>query len=526
MLAGNSKGRSDAPGRWGGGSAWPGPGVISLGPVRTPFTFRLLPALLCALLSLTSCTRSAGATEPSRKVALKPCRLEGSGRQALCGTHEVWEDRAAKQGRKVPLKVVVVPALASSPAPDPVVLLAGGPGQGAAKLAGYMVPVLERINRNRDLLFVDQRGTGASRPLECDPVPNDAPLALQFDDTYREDDFRKCLAGYDADVRLYTTPIAMDDLDEVREALGYEKLNLYGISYGTRAALVYLRQHPEHVRTVMLEGVAPMSLLLPLNVARDSQRALELLFTHCEQDEACTKRYPELRGRFNALLAQLQKEPVRTRVENPLTGVPEDLTISHTTFVSVLRGVLYMPEMTSLVPLVLDRATQGDWRPLVAIHHGLGGGTEPNMSQGMFLSVVCAEDAPLISDEALTRESKDTWLGETMVRTMLKPCAFWPKGELPKGYREPVKSDVPVLLLSGELDPVTPPSWAEDAMRTLTNSRHVVLPGVGHGTSGIGCVRAMMADFVARGSVEGLESKCGESLKRPPFFTSFAGPVP
>ncbi len=241
----------------------------------------------------------------------------------------MWEDRAAKQGRKVPLKVVVVPALASSPEPDPVVMLAGGPGQGAAKLAGYMVPVLERLHRNRDLVFVDQRGTGDSRPLECEPVPHDAPLAQQFDDTYREEEFRKCLAGYDADVRLYTTPIAMDDLDEVREALGYEKLNLYGVSYGTRAALVYLRQHPEHVRTVMLEGVAPMSLLLPLNVARDSQRALDLLFTHCEQDAACAKRYPELRGRFESLLAQLQKEPVRTRVEHPLTGVPEDLTISH-----------------------------------------------------------------------------------------------------------------------------------------------------------------------------------------------------
>jgi pimeloyl-ACP methyl ester carboxylesterase len=494
--------------------------------VRTPSTSRLLPALLCALLSLTSCTRGAGASGPSRKAVLKPCRLEVAGRQALCGTHEVWEDRAAKQGRKVPLKVVVVPALASSPEPDPVVLLAGGPGQGAAKLAGHMVPVLERLHRNRDLVFVDQRGTGDSRPLECEPVPHDAPLAEQFDDTYREEAYRKCLAGYDADVRLYTTPIAMDDLDEVREALGYEKLNLYGVSYGTRAALVYLRQHPERVRTVMLEGVAPMSLLLPLNVARDSQRALDLLFTHCEQDAACAKRYPELRGRFASLLAQLLEEPVRTRVENPLTGVPEEITLSHTTFVAVLRGVLYMPEATSLVPLVLDRATQGDWRPLVAIQQNLSGGANPNMSQGMFLSVVCTEDAPLISDEAITRESKGSWLGETMLRTMLKPCGFWPRGELPKDYREPVKSDVPVLLLSGELDPVTPPSWAEEAKRTLTNSRHVVLPGVGHGTSSIGCVRAMMADFVDRASVEGLESKCGEGLKRPPFFTSFAGPVP
>ena len=486
---------------------------------------RLLPVLLCALVSLSACTRSAG-SGPERKVALTPCRLDGVGRQALCGTYEVWEDRTAKQGRKVPLRVVVVPALASTPEVDPLVLLAGGPGQAATKVAGQVLPIVDRIQRNRDIVFVDQRGTGDSRPLDCEPVSADAPLAKHFDDTYPEEAYRKCLAGYDADPRQYTTPIAMDDLDEVREALGYEKLNLWGISYGTRAALVYLRQHPERVRTLILDGVAPMSLLLPLYVPRDSQRALELLFEHCEKDEACAKRYPDLRGRFTALLAQLKQSPTHTRLEHPLTGVPEDITLSHGIFTAGLRSLLYLPEAASLVPLVLDRATQGDWRPFVAIQQSMSGGLERNMSQGMFLSVVCAEDAPHITDEAIVRESKGTWLGEQLVRQMLKPCEFWPRGELPAGYREPVKSDVPVLLLSGELDPVTPPAWAEEAKRTLTNSLHVALPGVGHGASVIGCTRALMADFVTRGEVKGLEPKCGDGLKRPPFFTSFAGPVP
>jgi pimeloyl-ACP methyl ester carboxylesterase len=486
---------------------------------------RLLPVLLCALVSLTACTRSADAGQ-GRKVALKPCRLEGVGRQALCGTHEVWEDRVAKQGRKVPLRVVVVPALASSPEPDPLVLLAGGPGQAASEAARMVLPALDRIQRTRDLVFVDQRGTGASRPLDCELVPPDAPLSRQFDDTFPEQAYRECLAGYDADVRLYTTPIAMDDLDEVRAALGYEKLNLWGVSYGTRAALVYLRQHPERVRTVILDSVAPLSLLLPLYVPRDSQRALELLFGHCEQDATCAKRYPDLRGRFDALLARLEQAPVHTRVEHPLTGVPEDVAITRAGVTGTLRGLLYLPEAMSLVPLVLDRATQGDWRPFIAIHQSMSAGASDTMSHGMFLSVVCAEDAPLITDEAITREAKGTWLGGGTVSDMLKPCAFWPRGELPKDYREPVKSDVPVLLLSGELDPVTPPSWAEEARRTLTNSLHVTLPGVGHGAYSVGCARALMADFVTRGSLAGLEPRCGESLKRPPFFTSFAGPVP
>jgi pimeloyl-ACP methyl ester carboxylesterase len=485
----------------------------------------LLPVFLCALLSLSACTRSVDAGQ-GRRVALKPCRLEGVGRQALCGTYEVWEDRAAKQGRKVPLRVVVVPALAASPEADPLVLLAGGPGQAASKVARAVMPVLDRIQRTRDIVFVDQRGTGDSRPLECEPVPPDAPLSRQFDDTFPEQAYRECLAGYDADVRLYTTPIAMDDLDEVRAALGYEKLNLWGVSYGTRAALVYLRQHPERVRTVILDGVAPLSLLLPLYVPRDNQRALELLFGHCEKDEACAKRYPDLRGRFDALLTQLKQAPVHTRVEHPLTGVPEDVAITHAGLTAALRGLLYMPEAASLVPLVLDRATQGDWRPFIAIHHTLSGGASGNLSQGMFLSVVCTEDAPFIAEEAIQREAQGTWLGGGMVRDMLKPCAFWPRGELPRDYREPVRSDVPVLLLSGELDPVTPPSWAEEAKRTLTNSLHVVLPGVGHGAFSVGCARALMADFVTRGGLEGLEPRCGEGLARPPFFTSFAGPVP
>lgn len=492
--------------------------------VRTPAPRPLL-AVLCALLSLLSCTRGTAA-EPVRKLVLSPCRLEGVGRQALCGTLPVWEDRVARKGRQVGLKVVVVPALASAPEPDPLVLLAGGPGQGAAKLAQHVMPLLERIQRNRDLVFVDQRGTGDSGPLECEPIPPDAPLAQQFVDALPEKEYRACLARYDADVRLYTTPIAMDDLDEVREALGYDKLNLWGVSYGTRAALVFLRQHPEHVRTVILDGVAPLSLVLPLYVARDGQRALELLFTHCEQDAACSQRYPGLRARFTQMLEQLEKEPAHTRVEHPLTGVPEDVTFTRDGFTSVLRGLLYLPEASALVPLVLDRATQGDWRPFVASHYNMSGGLLSNMSVGMFLSVVCSEDAPLITDEALAREARGTWIGERALRHELAPCSFWPRGQVPAGYRDPVTSDVPVLLLSGELDPVTPPSWAEDAKKTLSHSLHVVLPGVGHGTSSIGCARALMADFVTRGSVEGLESKCGQGLTRPPFFTSFAGPVP
>jgi pimeloyl-ACP methyl ester carboxylesterase len=470
-----------------------------------------------------ACNRGK-AQQSGPRVALSSCRVEGIEYQTLCGTYEVFEDRVAKQGRKIPLRVVVVPALAATAEPDPLVLLAGGPGQAASEVS--ILQAVDRIHRNRDILLVDQRGTGGSGALRCAPDPEDARLAAKFDDAYREEEFQKCLKGYDADPRLYTTPIAMEDLDEIRDALGYEKLNLWGISYGTRAALVYLRQHPDRVRTVVLDGVAPMSLYLPLYMPRDGQRALDLLFEHCEKDPNCAKAFPELRKRVEALLEQMAQAPAKVSVQHPLTGVPEEFTLSRHAFLQMLFGQIYSSEIATLVPLMLDRATRGDWAPFIALSQGVSGGMSDKISHGMFFSVVCAEDAPFITDEAITREAKGTWFGEPVIRNMLEPCKVWPKGTVPEGYREPVTSSVPTLLLSGELDPVTPPSWGEEAKKTLSNSLHVVVPGVGHNTVVLGCVQSLMADFVKQGSLEGLKSGCASDLTRPPFFTSFAGPVP
>ncbi len=482
-------------------------------------------APLCLLLLLAACTRRAQDVPPPT-LALQPCKLEGLSAPARCGTLQVWEDREAKAGRKVALRIAVVPALAASPQPDPLFFLAGGPGQSAVDLAGQVVPALERIRRERDLVFVDQRGTGESHPLDCESESADAGLSERYATTFDPEPLRRCLAGYDADPRLYTTPIAMDDLDEVRAALGYARINLYGVSYGTRAALVYLRRHGEHARTAVLDGVAPPGLRLPLYMARDSQRALDLLFQHCAADAGCSKAYPQLEARFGRLLAQLRQAPVRTRVAHPLTGVEEDVAIPFDAFVSNLRGMLYLSEATALVPLVLDRAERGDWGPFVASTLGLQDGFSNAFSVGMLLSVVCAEDAPFTSEADIARETKGTWAGEGIARNLLGACDVWPRGEVGKDYHQPVRSEVPVLLLSGELDPVTPPSWGEEAKRHLPHSLHVTVPGVGHNTLGMGCVRSVMADFLARGSVEGLTPTCERAGSRPPFFTSFAGPTP
>src|SRR5438132_3153448 len=242
---------------------------------------------LAALLLAIACARGQAAS-PQSRLPFAPCRLKGSGLPAQCATLRVPEDRQKPRGRAIDLKIALVPALARAPAPDPLFLLAGGPGQAATEAIGPLLGAFERLHRTRDLVLVDQRGTGSSHPLRCDLHPPEAPLAEKFaSDGLEEERFRKCLQGYDADPRLYTTTIAMEDLDEVREALGYDRIDLWGGSYGTRAALIYLREHAAHARVAILDGVAPLALRLPATFARDGQRSMDLLFKHCAEEKAC-----------------------------------------------------------------------------------------------------------------------------------------------------------------------------------------------------------------------------------------------
>ena len=483
------------------------------------------------LLVSTACERPAApapASASAQRLALAPCRLPGASAQLRCGTLEVFEDRAIRSGRKLKLHVAVAPALSSNPSPDPVFILAGGPGQAASDIAPLMLQALERVRRERDLVFLDQRGTGRSNGLECELGDPEADLAERLRAQFDEQKVRACISELSkkADLRLYTTPVAMDDLDEVRAALGYENINLWGGSYGTRAALVYMRQHPERVRTAILDGVAPMQLLLPADVAPDAHRALTLLFEQCAADAACAETYPKLQERFTSLLDSLGRAPARTTVPHPVTGRPEEVEIGREVFVQTLRALLYQPEATSLVPFSIARASERDFRPMIAQAQLIESGFGKGVSLGMFFSIVCSEDLPFIPAGALQKRAEGTFLGGGFADDIDRTCALWPKAEVPAAYREPVRSEVPVLLMSGELDPVTPPRWAEEAKKTLTNSAHVVVPGSGHGTLGSACGRDVIRRFLEKGSLAGVDTTCDVKGLRPPFFTSFAGPPP
>ena len=464
-----------------------------------------------------------------RALSLTPCPPADNIEDGLCGTFEVWEDREAETGRRIGLRVVVLPALSGDPLPDPVFFLAGGPGQAATELTEVVGPSFRRVNRDRDLVFVDQRGTGGSNPLTCElaeEAPDDAllldPMAEELLRAQALAQLEQCAAELDADPRLYTTPIAMDDLDEVRAALGYETINLWGGSYGTRAGLVFLRRHPDRVRTAILDGLAPVEMKLPLHMGRDAARALDLLLEDCAADPGCGAAYPDLADQFETLLATLADGPVRHTLSHPKTGRPTEVVVSRTSLASNVRAPLYSPDLASVLPLAISRAAAGDYGPLAAMGQNFAG--DASLNTGMFLSVICSEDVPSITSAERAEAEQEPFFGASLLDSFEALCSVWPRGTLPDGYGDPVVSDRPVLLLSGRLDPVTPPRWADTVGRSLTNVRQVTVPGAGHGTMGAGCVPDLMAEFIEEGGADGLDIACVEEIERPRFFDSPLGP--
>ncbi len=435
---------------------------------------------------------------------------------ARCGSLTVPENPDAPEGRHLDLNVAVVPAISRNPQPDPLFILVGGPGQAAVELYPALAQSFRRVREDRDIVLVDQRGTGESDPLECElpeeeDVDTEAVIAA----------LQACPETLDADPRFYTTEIAMGDLDAVREALGYSTLNLYGVSYGTRAALTYLRLFPDRVRTVVLDAVVSPDYRLYLNTAEDADRALEFLFARCEADAACREAFPTLRENFAALLARLEEAPVTTTLPDPVSAEIVTVTVSSELLRTLTFPLLYTPEIATLLPLNVEAASAGDFAPLLAQASAMDSG----LYLGMLYAVACTEDAPFIDVTEAQQLAEGTLFGDRSV-TLREVCATWPQGELSPGWDAPVRSEVPVLLLSGEADPVTPPRYAERVAETLPNSLHVVGPGMGHGLLGRGCVDGLVADFIAAGSVAELDATCARNLVPPPFFLSPTGPNP
>jgi pimeloyl-ACP methyl ester carboxylesterase len=448
---------------------------------------------------------------------LHVCGMDEGPRGDYCGSLAVPEDRATPNGRTIDLKIVVARALRRDPKPDPLFILYGGPTGGAATMAGNLAPIFRLLRSERDIVFVDQRGTGASNALDCEPPERTLEALVEAP----VDRFRRCLASVDADPRFYSTAPAMDDIDEVRRHLGYGEINLWGASYGTRAALVYMTRHEASVRSIVLDSAAPIDTPLALHMARDGQRALDRLVADCASDAACERRFPNLGATVSAVLDRAGGG-VTVRMTHPRTGEAIEAAITRELVAQTIFYALYSPTTASLLPLWLSDAERGDFQGLLSLRL-LDGPAAAGTGEGAFLSVFCSEDAPRFTRADAIRHASGTFLGTTQLDTLFKPCEFWPRAAVAPDFYAPPRSDRPVLVLSGDLDPVVPPAHGEAVAKSLLNARHVVVPATGHGTSIVGCVPKLIEQFVADADTGGLDTSCLDDLHRPPFITSRTG---
>jgi pimeloyl-ACP methyl ester carboxylesterase len=489
---------------------------------------RLALALGLALGLLTAGSVHASATPPS----LKPCRLNGVETTAACGVLKRPLDPAQPQGRQIDLHYAVLPALARNKKPDPVLFFAGGPGQSAIDLAGTVRRTMARVSNRRDIVLIDQRGTGRSASLACDDDAPTRPLAESADPARQLAQLRACRLALEkqphGDLRFFTTSIAMQDAEAVRLALGAKQVNLVGGSYGTRAGLEYMRQFPQAVRRAVLDGLAPPDMVLPASFSPDSQAALDASLAACEAEPACQARFPQLRSDWQALLRSLPRE---VTVMHPVTQQPETLTLTRDTLLTLTRMPLYAPPIAAALPLALSEAARGRFQPLFGLGQALGGTRRGTMAMGMHFSVVCAEDLPRLAQGDAAAPD----FGNSLRDIYSRVCADWPRGQVPEAFYTLPAAPAASLLLSGGADPATPPRHGERVARALgAKARHVVVPQAGHGVMGIGCMRDVIYRFIDAASDDDalkVEADCAQAIPRPgafvlPAATATAGAGP
>ena len=456
------------------------------------------------------------ATVKRGRVEMKPCDNPNLTSEVLCGKYEVFENRATKTGRRIRLNIILLPSTNQQrSAPDPLFYLAGGPGGAATTYATEQF--IRNLRRNRDVVLVDQRGTGESNPLNCPSAGSREDMRPYFGAPFPAERIRACRTELEktADLTLYTTSIAMDDLDEVREALGYNLVNVYGGSYGSTTTLVYLRQHGDHVRSAAIFGVAPPSAKIPLSFAKGVQDSINRMFADCAADKACSAAYPDVSGDFKKVISQFDNGPVEVSATNVFTRQVQKVTVTRDAFVDGIRQLLYVPTAAAALPALIHIGAGSDLGPLVGTAFQVVMQIDARIARGMQFSVICAEDTPFITEEDVKTTSANSFYGDARVRPTMKACEEWPKAKVPASFLDQVKSDKPVLLVSGALDPVTPPWLAQEVAKSLSNSKLVVIQNATH--TSYECVENMIADFIDKGSAQGLDTSCTDKIQRPPF---------
>jgi len=472
--------------------------------------------LAAAAMALVAGPGLAAETRPG----LKPCRLLGLEHDALCGVLSRPLDPAQPTGTRIDVHYAVLPALARNRKPDPVLFFAGGPGQSAMDLGGPVSRMLTRLAYRRDVVLIDQRGTGRTAPLLCPELAPAAPMADSIDTAQQVARVLACMAQLKTlphgDLRHYTTTVAMQDADAVRQALGLAQVNVVGGSYGTRAALEYMRQFPAAVRRLVIDGVAPPDMVMPAAMSTDAQAAIDAVLAACQAEPGCARRWPLLAADWRSLLASLPREAT---VQHPLTGAAEKLTITRDLVLGLVRAPLYAPVLASALPLAISQGARGRFEPLMGLASALGSRSAGRMSEGMHYSVVCAEDLPRL---AQSTDAPGADFGSGLSTLYQQVCAQWPRGEVPAAFYQVPTAPSATLVLSGGADPVTPPRHGERITKLLAaKARHVVVPQAGHGVMGLACMRDVLFRFIDADTGElalQVDASCAQGMPRPGAF--------
>jgi pimeloyl-ACP methyl ester carboxylesterase len=462
-------------------------------------------------------------------VPLTECRLEHplhlTSILARCGTLHVPEDREHPQSGSIALNVAVVPALNRRSTEAPMFLLAGGPGQSAMQVYVALSSAFARVNRNHAIVLLDQRGTGNSSPQTCQ-YPEEWQQPVDPMPALRKAT-QECLAKLGQRVRFYTTSIAVRDLDEMRAALGYEQIDLYGASYGTRVAELYMRRYPARAHAVILDGVTYPEQIIGAETPQDGENALNLILARCRQAPDCAATYPDLQQDWESLQRQFGPQKVMVTIDDPNSGLPLEIEFNRKILGSALRFLSYSAMQASLLPALIHEAVHGKLRPLASQSVMNARQIGDQLANGMQYSVICSEDEPLFAAANIDRAAMArTYQGTELVDALKEICKLWPHGPVDADLHASLHSDIPTLLLSGEADPVTPPADAERAAVGLTRHRHLILKGEGHGQLSAGCVPRLMADFLDSAAPDKLDATCLEQHTPEPFFLSMTGPAP
>ncbi len=467
-----------------------------------------------------ACDRSAH----TENVHLTPCRIGSPAVQAKCGLIEVSEDRSLPESRRFEVHFAVLPAMGAAASSSPLLILVGGPGQAAMTSGVPIAQLLAEVRREHDVVLVDQRGTGRSHPLRC--PEEDLSLSARFSHVPSGQDIERCLRSLDADTTQYTTLAAIADLEDVRSALGYRQWNLWGGSYGTRVALAYAQLHPTSINRMVLDGVAPPDLKLPLHFASDAQASLDALQSDCTNVPECREAFRPVTTVVQSLLDKLGADGIEVRVSHPSRGTSENVHMSRDGFLGGVRTLLYSADLSALLPYALHEAQLHDnWAPFVtsvAVLTDLA--SEPMTHLGMYLSVVCAEDVPRITDEEMTAHTKGTLFGSSLVEQARSWCKHWTAAKVPERFFEPVATEHPTLVLSGRRDPATPPRWGTLVAERLENSLHVTVASASHGVTPVGCAHQIIDNFLSASDALGTKTACLAEATATPFFSRVTGP--